>query len=150
MDQSPLLTPTDMEGMSVNIPVDAFGIPEDVPLNSLDMEVDAFSIPAEQLTLALAADIAYHLLDALCPLVNHCWENIKIKFSIFLYLFPPKRAQMQLQTLSDQIMGIIILMHVITVLCMHLYVCVPVAWSNICNIVYKLNMSWGDTPVVFS
>jgi len=71
MDQSPLLTPMDMEGMSVNIPVDAFGIPEDVPSNSLDMEVDAFSIPVKQLALAPAADINYHPLDALCPLVNH-------------------------------------------------------------------------------
>jgi len=71
MDQSPLLTPVDMEGMSVNIPVDAFGIPEDVPLNSLDMEVDALSIPAEQLTLVLAADVTCYSLDALCPLVNH-------------------------------------------------------------------------------
>jgi len=71
IDQSPLLTPMDMEGMSVNIPVDAFRIPEDVPLNSLDMDVDAFSIPAEQLTLALAADVPCHSLDALCPLVDH-------------------------------------------------------------------------------
>jgi len=60
MDQFPLLTPVDMEGMSVNIPDDAFGIPEDVPLNSLDMEVDAFSIPAEQLALVPAADVTCH------------------------------------------------------------------------------------------
>jgi len=60
MDQSPLLTPMNMEGMSVNIPVDAFGIPDDVPLNSLDMDVDAFSIPVEQLALAPAADVPCH------------------------------------------------------------------------------------------
>jgi len=71
MDQSPLLTPMDMEGMSVNIPVDSFGIPEDMPSNSLDMEVDAFFIPVKQLALTLAADVTYHSLDALHLLVNH-------------------------------------------------------------------------------
>ena len=35
-------------------------------------------------------------------LAEMCWENIKIKFFIFLYLFLPKRAQMWLQTLSDR------------------------------------------------
>ena len=49
----------------------AFGIPEDVPLNSLDIEVDAFSIPVEHLALAPAADVTYHSLDALCLLVDH-------------------------------------------------------------------------------